>query len=192
MKKIYLAKNICLIIFVFTLIISCDESEDIIEEATIGTIRDEDDAHLVAVELNDILESIRNDLDYGYIYTNYSPDGTYTVNGSAYSGPIFTGSYTTEYIKKFTVTFNNYTSTDGMEIESGSIHYEFTDYSSSGYHLIIEVNSTSGIYISYPVDDYTIEDIITNLIMGDIDDNQYMIGANFRSSNGNSYAVNAY
>ena len=192
MKKTHLIKIIFLIFFAFAIFISCEESEDIIEEVTMGTIRDEDDAHEVAVELNDILENIRNNLDYGYTYTDYSPDGTYSVTGSAYSGPIFSGSYTTEYIKKFTVTFNNYTSNDGMEIESGSIRYEFTDYSTSGYHLIIKVNSTSGIYITYQIDDYTIEDIITNLTMGDIDDNKYKIGANFRSSNGNYYDVNAY
>ncbi len=192
MKQIHITHKILIIFFVFTLFVSCEEKEDIIEKETTGVIRDEDDAHLVAVDLNDIFEKVRDDLDYGYTYTNYSPDGTYTVNGSAYSGPIFSGSYTKKYTKKFTVNFNNYKYQNRTTIESGSISYSFTDYSTSGYHLIIEVKSTSGIYITTQNDDYLIDDILTNLVMGDRDDNRYTIGGSFRSSNGNTYSVKAY
>lgn len=187
-----LVKIMALILLV-TCISACEEDEAAeAQKETQGLIRDEDDAHVVAMKLNDILEEIRDDLDYGYTYTDYSPYGSYSITGSAYKGPIFSGAYTTEYIKKFTVTFDNYTSSDGMLIESGSIHYEFTDYSSSGYHLIIEVNSTSGIYITYQNDDYTIDDILTNVLMGDKQDNRYMIWASFRSSNGTTYSVDAF
>lgn len=85
------------------------------------------------------------------------------------------GAYTYEYIKTFTVNFNN-CKYNNTTIKSGSISYSFTDYSTSGYHLIIEIKSTSGLYITTQNDDYLIDDIVTNLVMGDIDDNRYMIG----------------
>ncbi|MDA3952728.1 MAG: hypothetical protein PF485_03710 [Bacteroidales bacterium] len=183
--------KVLLLFTIFALLLSCEKEEEIKIE-TNGVIRNEEDARLVAIDLNNILEDIRDDLDYGYTYTNYSPDGTYTVNGSAYSGPIFSGAYTYEYIKKFTVSFNNYTYQNRTTIESGTISYSFTDYSSSGYHLIIDIRSTSEISIKSETESYTIEDKITNLVMADRDDNQYMIGGSFKNSNGTTYSVKAY
>lgn len=191
MKSLGLTGKVFLLFFALILFMACEDKEDLIEKETTGVIRDEDDAHLVAVELNDIFEKIREDLDYGYTYTNYSPNGTYAVIGSAYLGPIFSGAYTYEYIKTFTVNFNN-CKYNNTTIKSGSISYSFTDYSTSGYHLIIEIKSTSGLYITTQNDDYLIDDIVTNLVMGDIDDNRYMIGGSFRSSNENTYSVKAY
>ena len=186
--------KIFLLLIISLIFISCEENKegkDIIPE-TNGLIRNEEDARLVAIDLNDILEEIRDDLDYGYSYMNYSPDGTYTVNGSAYSGPIFSGAYTWEYIKKFTVSFNNHNHQNRTTIKSGTISYSFTDYSTSGYNLIIDVRSTSTISFTMKTEGYTIEDKITNLVMGDRDNNQYTIGCSFTSSDGTRYAVKAY
>ncbi len=161
------------------------------DNETSGLIRNESDAEIIAEEINNILEHIRdNDMDYGNTYTNYSPEevnGGYTITGSAYSGPIFTGSYTYEYIKKFDVNFNNYNRSNGTIFKEGSISYSFHDYSTSGYHLIIEGNSTSAIHITCVNEGYTINEVITDISLGDIDDSQSNIGMSFKSSAGDTY-----
>ena len=165
--------------------------EDDPDIATSGLIRNESDAEIIAQEINDILEDIRdNDMDYGNTYTNYSPEdvnGGYSISGGAVYKPIFTGSYTYEYIKNFDVNFNNHTLNNGTIFKEGSISYSFHDYSTSGYHLIIKGNSTSAIHITCKNDGYLIDEIITNVSLGDRDDNKYDIGMSFKSSNGDTY-----
>ncbi len=192
MKQKQLIYRLLLLLLIFGVFTSCKKDDDIIPEEATGVIRNEEDAHLIAIDLNDILEEIRDNMSYGNTYTSYSPEeGTYTMNGGASSGPIFTGSYTKKYVKNFTVNFNNHKHNNTV-IKSGSIKYNYTDYSTSGYHLIIKVNSISNISLTCMNKDYKIDDRITNLNMGDTDDNRYMIWAGFSSSNGKSYSVKAY
>lgn len=167
-----------------------DDSSDDDSSATSGPIRNDEDAKLVADGINTVLEQIRGLMSYGKSYSDYSPEeGGYVMNGAASSGPIFSGSYTYEYEKNFTVVFDNYTDNNGFSIESGTIDYDYTDYSSSGYHLIIEVRGQSGIKVVCENGEYTIEDTITGLMMGDSDDDENSIWASFTSSSGKSCAA---
>lgn len=56
MKSLGLTGKVFLLFFALILFMACEDKEDLIEKETTGVIRDEDDAHLVAVELNDILK----------------------------------------------------------------------------------------------------------------------------------------
>ncbi len=199
MKKTYFIIYVLSLVFLFS---ACEresfsdnengDEEDNIENETSGIIRDTDDAEIIAKAINNILEDIRdNVMDYGNSYTNYSPEdvnGGYSITGNAVYKPIFTGSYTYEYIKNFDVTFNNHTLNNGTVFKEGSISYSFHDYSTSGYHLIISGNSTSAIHITCDNDGYLISDIITNLSLGDKNDNKYNISMSFKSSSGSTHA----
>jgi hypothetical protein len=165
---------------------------DTLPEETSGKIRDSDDAKLVAMMLLDVMEYMWDKVPFGNYLTGYCPEsasGSYSITGGASKSVI---SYTTEYKKNFTVTFNNYEYKPGQIIESGSISYKYADYSTSGYNLIILIKSTSDIKLKYQNGDYLIDDKIYSLYMGDIDNNRYMIGANFTNSEGHKYAVKAF
>ena len=180
--------NILLCGILFT---ACPDSNSTDEDKT-GPIRNPDDAKLVAMMILDIMEDMWDQVPYGSYLTAYSPEdayGSYSITGGASSSLI---SYTTEYKKNFTVTFDNYEYKPGQVIESGSISYKYTDYSSSGYNLIILIKSTSNVSFKYQNEDYLIEDTIHSLYMADWDNNRYMIGAEFTNADGDKFSVQAF
>ncbi len=189
MKKL---NSIVVIVLCGFLFAACPDDDDIIEKDKSGTIRDDDDAQLVAMMLLDVMEYMWDQVPYGKYLTNYCPEsagGSISITGGASKSLI---SYTTEYKKNFTVTFNNYEYKPGQTIESGSISYKFTDYSSIGYNLIILIKSNSNVKLQYQNGDYLIDDSINSLYMADIDNNRYMISAGFTNSEGVKYGVKAY
>ena len=192
---------VLLLLIPLLLFLACDDSDDDdgagggtpSGSSSSGIIRNDDDAQIIGSKLNSVLETIRDSMSYGNTYTDYTPvEGGYVLNGGAWSGPIFSGSYTTEYEKTFTVVFDDYTDSNGLSIISGTIDYDFTDYSSSGYHLIIEVSGETDIEVACQNGAYKIEDTLSNLLMGDTSDNQYMIWAAFYNSEGVSYSVDTW
>ncbi|MDA3899824.1 MAG: hypothetical protein PF637_04820 [Spirochaetes bacterium] len=174
--------------------ISEEDDNNTSSSSSSGTIRNDDDAQIIAENLNSILESIRDSLSYGSSYSDdvtQGVSGSYTVNGSASSGPIFSGSYTTEYNKNFTVSFDEYVDANGLTVHSGEISYSYEDYNTSGYHLIIEVRNTEPLPVTCDNGSYTIKDTIDDLMMGDTLDNQYIIWTSFKNTDGESFSVTA-
>jgi hypothetical protein len=190
MKKLGSIIVLLLSVVLFT---ACPEPIGKADEKLSGTIRNEEDARIVAIMIQDIMEHMWDQVSYGSYLTAYSPEdagGSYSITGGASKSTI--SYYTTEYKKNFTVTFNNYEYKPGQTIESGSISYKYTDYSSSGYNLIILIKSTSDVKLKCKNDIYLVEDTLHNLYMADRDNNRYMIGAEFTNSEGDKYAVKAY